>query len=93
MCGRYVRRGDKQKIAEYFHAKPNPAELPMPDADYNVAPTTQQPIIRQSRETGAGVDPRPLGLGAVLYQGSQRHQGSLHDQRSFGDDHQDSVVA
>ena len=52
MCGRYVRRSDKQKIAEYFHANPNPAELPMADADYNVAPTTQQPVIRQSRETG-----------------------------------------
>ena len=24
----------------------------MPDADYNVAPTTHQPIVRQSRETG-----------------------------------------
>ena len=52
MCGRYVRKGSKQKIAEYFRASPNPAELPMPDADYNIAPTTYQPIIRQSRETG-----------------------------------------
>ncbi len=52
MCGRYVRRGDKQKLAEHFRAQPNPLELPMPDADYNVAPTTHQPIIRQSRETG-----------------------------------------
>src|ERR1700710_2468837 len=52
MCGRYGRRSDKQKIAEYFRAGPNPAELPMPDADYNVAPTTHQPIIRQSRGTG-----------------------------------------
>ena len=52
MCGRYVRRSDKQKIAEWFHASPNPADLPMPDADYNVAPTTHQPIIRQSRESG-----------------------------------------
>jgi putative SOS response-associated peptidase YedK len=52
MCGRYVRRGDKQKLAEHFRARPNPPELPMPDADYNVAPTTHQPIIRQSRETG-----------------------------------------
>ncbi len=52
MCGRYVRRSDKQKIAEFFHANPSPAELPMPEADYNVAPTTYQPIIRQSRETG-----------------------------------------
>ncbi len=46
MCGRYVRRSDKQKIAEWFHADPNPSDLPMPDADYNVAPTTHQPIIR-----------------------------------------------
>ncbi len=52
MCGRYVRWSDKQKIAEYFHANPQPAELPMPDADYNIAPTTHQPIIRQSRESG-----------------------------------------
>ena len=52
MCGRYVRRIDKQRIAEWFHARPEPADMPMPDADYNVAPTTHQPILRQSRETG-----------------------------------------
>lgn len=52
MCGRYVRKGSKQKIAKYFRANPNPTELPMPDADYNIAPTTYQPIIRKSRETG-----------------------------------------
>ncbi len=52
MCGRYVRRSDKQKIAEYFHAHPQPPELPLAGEDYNVAPTTFQPIIRQSRESG-----------------------------------------
>ena len=52
MCGRYVRRSDKQRLAEHFRAQPNPVELPMPDADYNIAPTTHQPIVRQSRETG-----------------------------------------
>lgn len=52
MCGRYVRHCDKQKIAEYFRASPQPAELPMPGADYNVAPTTFQPIIREGRESG-----------------------------------------
>jgi putative SOS response-associated peptidase YedK len=51
MCGRYVRRSDKQKIAEWFKAKNDMANLPMPDADYNIAPTTHQPIIRQSKET------------------------------------------
>lgn len=52
MCGRYVRRGDKQKLAEHFRAQLNPPDLPLPDADYNVAPTTYQPIVRQSRERG-----------------------------------------
>jgi len=52
MCGRYVRRSAKQKIAEWFHVDGDLANLPMPDADYNIAPTTSQPIIRQSRETG-----------------------------------------
>ncbi len=52
VCGRYVRLSDKQKIAEYFHANPQPPELPLPGEDYNVAPTTFQPIIRQSRESG-----------------------------------------
>ena len=52
MCGRYVRRSDKQKIAEHFRAHPNPTSFPLPDADYNVAPTTHQPIVRQSKETG-----------------------------------------
>lgn len=52
MCGRYVRRSDKQRLAEHFNANPHPGDLPLPDADYNVAPTTHQPIIRQSRESG-----------------------------------------
>lgn len=51
MCDRYVRRNDKQKIAEWFRAEPKPTELPMSEADYNVAPTTYRPTIRQSRET------------------------------------------
>lgn len=51
MCGRYARRGDKQRIAEAFHVKDVP-DFAMPDADYNVAPTTFQPIIRESKETG-----------------------------------------
>jgi putative SOS response-associated peptidase YedK len=51
MCGRYVRRSDKQRIADWFHLKGDLADLPMPDADYNIAPTTRQPIIRQNRDT------------------------------------------
>ena len=51
MCGRYARRGDKQRIADAFHVKEVPG-FAMPDADYNIAPTTFQPIIRESKETG-----------------------------------------
>lgn len=51
MCGRYVRRGDKQRIAEAFHVREVP-DFAMQGADYNVAPTTFQPVIRQNRETG-----------------------------------------
>ena len=48
MCGRYARRGDKQKIAEVFDVKDMP-DFAIPDADYNIAATTFQPIIRESK--------------------------------------------
>jgi putative SOS response-associated peptidase YedK len=51
MCGRYYRRSDKQKIAEAFHVA-QVDDFALPPWDYNVAPTTQQPIIRNNRETG-----------------------------------------
>jgi putative SOS response-associated peptidase YedK len=51
MCGRYYRRSDKQKIAEAFHVK-QVGDFPLPPADYNVAPTTMQPVIRNNRDTG-----------------------------------------
>jgi len=51
MCGRYYRRSDKQRIAEAFHLGKLPKGFALP-ADYNVAPATFQPVIRQQRETG-----------------------------------------
>lgn len=51
MCGRYLRRSDKQRIAEAFHLGPLPDGLVLPP-DYNVAPTTFQPVIRLNRDTG-----------------------------------------
>ena len=51
MCGRYYRRSDKQKIAEAFHVAQVDGFALLP-WDYNVAPTTNQPIIRNSRDTG-----------------------------------------
>jgi putative SOS response-associated peptidase YedK len=52
MCGRYYRRSDKQRLAEAFHLGKLPDGFVLPDWDYNVAPTTFQPVIRNARETG-----------------------------------------
>jgi putative SOS response-associated peptidase YedK len=51
MCGRYVRRSDKQKLAEAFHLGKLPPDFVLAP-DYNVAPKTFQPIIRLNAETG-----------------------------------------
>jgi len=51
MCGRYYRRSTKQRIAETFKLGRLPDDFVLPP-DYNVAPTTFQPVIRESRDTG-----------------------------------------
>src|SRR5580693_6427301 len=53
MCGRYVRRSDKQRIAEAFRVAEGLAALVLGPDDFNVAPTTFQPVIRESREGDA----------------------------------------
>jgi hypothetical protein len=50
MCGRYVRRSDKQKIAEHF-AVHGPS-LPEFGPSWNVTPQTFQPIVKLNRDTG-----------------------------------------
>jgi putative SOS response-associated peptidase YedK len=50
MCGRYVRRSDKQRIAEHFRLDPN--SIPELGNSYNVAPQTYQPVVRLHRDTG-----------------------------------------
>ena len=52
MCGRYYRRSDKQRIAEAFQVTSGVDETVLPPWDYNVAPTTHQPVIRADRDTG-----------------------------------------
>ncbi len=52
MCGRYLRRSDKQRIAEAFDVAKGLADLVLPPWDYNVAPSTFQPVIRSDRDTG-----------------------------------------
>lgn len=51
MCGRYYRRSDKQRLAEAFRLGDLPDDFVLPEWDYNVAPTTFQPVIREHRET------------------------------------------
>ncbi len=52
MCGRYYRRSDKQRIAEAFRLGKLPPNFILPDWDYNLAPTSFQPVIRKERDTG-----------------------------------------
>lgn len=51
MCGRYFRRSDKQRIADAFKLGKLPGDFVLPP-DFNVAPTTFQPVIRANKETG-----------------------------------------
>ena len=52
MCGRYLRRSDKQRIAEAFHVLTDLSSLVLSPVDYNIAPSTLQPVIRLNRDTG-----------------------------------------
>ena len=51
MCGRYYRRSDKQQIAEAFKLGELPEDFVLPDWNYNVAPSTYQPVIRHNKQT------------------------------------------
>ena len=50
MCGRYYRRGSKQQIAEALRAQRVEPGMPEVLASYNIAPTTHQPVVRNSRD-------------------------------------------
>lgn len=77
MCGRYYRRSDKQRIADAFRVGVPPSFEILPD--YNVAPTTFQPVIVEDRETGQreiramywglipywAEDPKKLGVSTI----------------------------
>jgi hypothetical protein len=49
MCGRYERRGDKQKIAEAFYAKGGLDEVDFGE-DFDCAPGSIQPIVWMNKE-------------------------------------------
>ena len=50
MCGRYYRRSDKQNIADAFRVGKLPPGFELPH-DYNIAPSTFQPVIRPDPES------------------------------------------
>ena len=53
MCGRYGRRADKQRIAEWFRThNTNVFNDPELAPTYNAAPQSFQPVIRLNAETG-----------------------------------------
>ena len=52
MCGRYYRKSDKQAIAKAFRTRNSLEDVVLPDFDYDIAPSTFQPIIRADAETG-----------------------------------------
>jgi putative SOS response-associated peptidase YedK len=51
VCGRYYRRSDKQRVAEAFKVGKLPPGFELP-ADYNIAPSAFQPVIRADRDSG-----------------------------------------
>jgi putative SOS response-associated peptidase YedK len=50
MCGRYLTRAQKQEIASRFRVGTNVFDDPLPP-NFNVAPSTFQPIIRLERDS------------------------------------------
>jgi putative SOS response-associated peptidase YedK len=53
MCGRYGRRADKQRIAEWFRTRnTNVFDDHELTATYNAAPQSLQPVVRLAGETG-----------------------------------------
>ena len=76
MCGRYVRESDKQKLAEHFRAKPNPAGAAdagrglQRSADDAPANHPAEQRLRRPR-----TDPGTMGPCPVLHEGHQGRKG------------------
>jgi putative SOS response-associated peptidase YedK len=84
----------QERIAEHLRAQPDLADFALPEADYNVAPTTFQPIVRQSREVGdREMVLARRGSCSFLHERFEGRKRSLHDQRSGGVNHKGSDLA
>lgn len=89
MCGRYGRRADKQRIAEWFHTHNtdvfNDEYYEINSTrfapSYNIAPESIQPVVRLDRDTGERVLTDEVGSRALLVEGAegqfQFHQRAL----------------
>jgi len=95
MCGRYGRRGDKQRIAEWMQTHNTNVFDEFDETNlapsFNVAPQSFQPVVRLSSETGereltvSALGPRP-----VLVEG---REGILqHYQFKIGDSCNESSI-
>lgn len=63
MCGRYKRKGDKQKIAETFYVNGGLEEVDL-DEDNDCAPGSIQPVVLMNQE-GNGSHCHAVGLQAT----------------------------
>lgn len=70
MCVRYYRRADKQRIADAFRLGQLPEGFVLPP-DFNIAPATFQPVIREGRDTG-GREAVMMRWGLVPYFAKRR---------------------
>ena len=80
MCGRYGRRADKQRIAEWFRTRDtdvfneeyyetNAAHF---TPSYNISPETMQPVVRVDHDTGdQRARAHEVGLGALLVENAK----------------------
>ena len=72
MCGRYERRGDKQKIAEAFYAKGGLDAVDFGE-DFDCAPGSNQPVVWMNKE-----GERALGLMRWGICGQHDRKPSVH---------------
>ena len=86
MCGRYGRRADKQRIAEWFRTRNtdvfNEGYYEINDIafapSYNIAPDSAQPVVRLDHDTGD----RVLALKALGKNTRMQGKGRIHDTNS-----------
>jgi putative SOS response-associated peptidase YedK len=81
MCGRYGRRADKQRIAEWMQAHNTSVfDETYLAPSYNVAPTDSQPIVRLDRDGQRELTAMCWGLVPYCVLGEGFKDWLLHNQ-------------